>query len=80
MNIFEKLRAGEYEAHPPLDEFEGLVLQALIASEDETRMARNNKTISDELSMNLGRQISRNAVARARRRIAHKVDIIKPGF
>lgn len=74
MSIYEKLRSGEYEANPPLDAFEILVLNALLASADEAHQARSNKDVGAEVGA------SRAGVSNARRRIASKIDIIKTGF
>ncbi len=74
MSVYEQLRAGEYEANPPLDAFELLVLNALISSADEAHQARNNGEVAQEL------EVSRNAISRARQRLTHKIDIIPAGF
>ncbi len=71
MTVYEQLRAGEYTANPPLDPFEMLVLNALLASEDPSHQVRNSKDVARELGS------TRRGVANTRRRIAQKIDIIE---
>lgn len=74
-STIERLASGEFTADPELDEFETSVLQSYISLFDgETGHVPNNREMAKVLD------VSRNAIARARRRIAHKIDIIKPGF
>ena len=75
MNIFEKLRAGEYKTTVPLDEVELKVLAALVDQKDGERIqVKSNK----QIGLDIG--VSRNQVTKARRRLADKVDIIDKGF
>lgn len=55
----------------PLDSFEQAVYERYVSVFNETDNVPNNRAMADELG------VSRNAVARARRRIAHKLGFKK---
>ncbi len=74
-SVFDRLINSDFKIEQELTGFEKQVLTALIVlSNPEEGLIANNRDIADAIG------VSRVAISKARKRLVHKIDIIKPGF